>query len=150
MLVSHSVDNSEANHLIETDSDLDYLFFLASLSVYYDAEFCWLQDKASITFSYTPEGISLDKLWVPIRFRHNHYGRTALLKFLHFFDARKKPIPVFLTVAPLDSVTRAAKLVEFYKSCGFRPSGFINAINLPEMLHGTAITPKVKLHSTGT
>ena len=142
-----STQTLDAGQLIETDSDLRYLFFLASLSVYYDAEFCWLQDKAAITFSYTPEGISLDKLWVPIRYRHQHCGRAALLEFLRFFDLRKKAIPVFLTVAPLDSVTQAAKLIQFYRSCGFRANGFINALNLPEMIHGKAVVPNTVSNS---
>lgn len=138
-VIAAPISLPKAAELVETDSDLRYLFFLASLSIYYDAEFCWSLDKASITFSYTPEGISLDKLWVPIRYRHQHCGRAALLQFLKFFDDRRAPIPVFLTVAPLDSVTQAAKLVQFYRSCGFRPNGFINALNLPEMIHGTAV-----------
>lgn len=128
-----------SNKLIETSNDLSYLFFLATLSIYSDAEFCWSHSHASITFSYTEDGISLDKLWVPIRYRHQHYGRRTLLEFLRFFDAMSKSVPVFLTVAPLDSVTQAARLVHFYRSCGFRPTGFINAIGLPEMIHGTAI-----------
>lgn len=122
---------------VESDTDLDLLFFLSTLSIHLDKEFMWICGKALITFSYTPEGISLDRLWVPVRYRHNHVGKRSLRKFLRFFRSRN--IPVFLTVAPLDKQTDAQKLIQFYTSVGFRPTGFINALKLPEMIYGDPV-----------
>ena len=122
---------------VESDTDLELLFVIASLSIYHDKEFMWICGRALVTFSYTPDGVSLDRLWVPVRYRHNHAGRKALRKFLRFFG--KRNIPVFLTVAPLDKQTEAQKLIAFYTSVGFRPTGFINALKLPEMICGEPV-----------
>jgi GNAT superfamily N-acetyltransferase len=132
------IGSSRAN--VAQATDLDFLFMLASISVYHDLAFMWIHGKALVTFSYTPDGVSLDRLWVPVRYRNTGSGRQALLKFVGFFA--KQAIPVYLTVAPLDKITDPETLVGFYRSCGFRPTGYINAIKLPEMIHGDPVKRK--------
>jgi hypothetical protein len=106
--------------------------------MYWDKEFLFLFRRALITFSYTPEGVSLDRLWVPVRYRGSTHAKSALAAFTNFFVTTRN-IPVFLTVAPLDHRTVPDKLIRLYTESGFRPTGYTNAIGLPEMVCGTPI-----------
>ena len=60
-------------------------------------------------------------------------ARAALSQFLQEADARG--LSVKLQASALDKKTSTAKLVKFYQSLGFKPTGrTINALGEPEML----------------
>ncbi len=79
--------------------------------------------------------VDLYSIRTPAKKRGTGSARKALAAFLAVTD--ELSLPVKLLASPLDKKTRLDRLVAFYKSFGFEPTGYRgNAAGDPEMFRG--------------
>ena len=88
---------------------------------------------ATLVYLLTPTYIKLYSLRVPTKYRKHGAGRYAMTVFLKIAD--ESNLPVYLDASPLDKTTQLGKLIKFYQSLGFQPTGKrANMAGDPEML----------------
>lgn len=80
----------------------------------------------------TSDCIKVHSIRTPVAHRHRGEARTALTALLKLADDLGKA--VVLDASPLDDKTSTRRLIEFYESFGFTPTGKrINAVGDIEM-----------------
>ena len=89
--------------------------------------------NAKVSYHVNPEEkiVDIGSLRVPVAKRGLGEGRAAMQQLLDEVDARGYSAE--LLASPLDSKTKVGKLVEFYKSLGFEPTGKTNYVGEPYM-----------------